>query len=656
MASVMMMAAPRPRGVVRPGTVFGAYPERMVDTAGRRGARAWSSDSARFGGIAAQAARVAAQWRALPVERWSERRRAIGAEIGARGFESAALAAALGCVGAHAERTLGLSFFPTQYFCAAALLGQRLAEMATGEGKTLAAGMAAAVGALAGMPVHLITANDYLAERDATLLEPLYRALGASVAHVTERDELAARQQAYRADVVYATAKVIAFDYLRDRLRRGTGRGDLDVRLLRDEQGLAPLMLRGLCMAIVDEADSVLIDEAKMPLIISEERADESERARIWQSLDIAGRLAPEQHFVLAPAEKRATLTPSGRTEIARMAEEYGPLWLNRRHREELIERALGAMHLFRRDIDYLVEDGEVRIIDAVTGRSAPGRVWSRGLHAAIALKEGVQPPAASDTRARITYPRLFARYHHLAGLSGTLREVRGELRRSYGMSVVEVPLNRPSRRRSLPTRVFATRIDLFRATLERARSVVASGRPVLLATDSVTDSQWFAARFAQLGTPFALLNARTATEEAEVVALAGQSARVTVATQMAGRGTDIKLAQPILERGGLHVLSIQHSRSRRLDRQIAGRAGRQGEPGSCEHWTCLESPLIEHAPLGGALARMLRKSRARQAFGRAFVSYAQRSAEAEDAATRRMTARQDKEWSRQLHFASVHE
>lgn len=649
---------PRSRGatpVCRPGTVYGAYPERRVETVERRGPVRWRPDR-RYRAIAERAQRRTAVWFERPRERREQGLRELAAQLARQGFREPLVIEALACVAAYVRQTLGVQLFASQYHCAAALLDQRLAEMATGEGKTFAAALAAAVGALAGMPVHVITANDYLAERDARALAPLYESLGLSVASTHEREDVTVRKRAYQADIVYLTAKTVAFDYLRDRLQRGAAVGDLDLRVKRGAAETEPLVLRGLCMAVVDEADSVLIDEAKMPLIISEQRRDESERARIWQSLDIAGRLEAGRHFTTQREPMRANLSAEGCREVENMAREYGPAWLNRRHREELVEQALVARHVLRRDLDYLVRDEEVEIIDAITGRGAPGRVWSRGLHIAVALKEGLPPPAPTDTRARITYPRLFARYHHLTGLSGSLREVRAELRSTYGLTVIEVPLTRPSRRSLLPARAFATRIDLFRAALARARQVVESGRPVLLATDSVADSRWIADQLGRAGVAHALLNAQTAAEEAELIALAGEAARVTVATQIAGRGTDIKLSEVIAARGGLHVLSVQHNRSRRVDRQIAGRAGRQGEPGSIEHWITIESALVEHAHWTRWMVSALRERAPHPWLIRIVVALAQRSAEVEDAAMRRITARQDKEWSRQLHFATISE
>jgi preprotein translocase subunit SecA len=656
------MVTARLFAVPHPGPVWGNYPERASDRPARDVvARIGGGGSAaqRYRQVASAAGAQAHDWLALPAAQRKARTQQLGGRLAHRGFDRDTVVQALACVAAHAQRALGIEFHPSQLQCGAALLDQRLAEMATGEGKTLAAGLAAGAGALAGIPVHVITANEYLARRDAETLRPLYESLGLTVAAIAETASPQARQQAYRADVVYATARAVAFDYLRDRLVRSPDRSDLEQRLsrrTRPAQGAGPLLMRGLCMAIVDEADSVLIDEAKMPLIISEARPDASERARVWQSLDMARRLSAGVDFETDRAERRVALTVAGRSRIEAIAAEYGPIWLNRGHREELIEQALCALHALVRDVDYLVKDGEVGIIDPISGRSADGRVWSRSLHSAVALKENLEPPPPTDIRARITYPRLFARYHHLCGLSGTLREVRRELKRTYGLSIVAIPLHRPARRRNLPVRVFDARAELFEAAIARAQQVRSSGRPVLLATDSVADSQSIACALAEAGVDHAVLNAHTASEEAAVIADAGQSPRITVATQMAGRGTDIGLSPAVRAAGGLHVLSLQHNRSRRLDRQIAGRAARQGDPGSYERWICLDAPLLARSLLDRVLREFARVGLVRDLLGRLIVAHAQHLAESEDAAHRRFTLRQDKDWSQRLHFATIAE
>ncbi len=659
-----------PQGALpRPGTVFGAYPLRGDADSRRRGS---SLPGWRAGGVyrdvARRAERWSTRWQQYDDDSWARGRARLAGRLAREGLNPTTIGEALGCVAAHARRHLGIAYFPTQFQCAAALLDQRLVEMATGEGKTLAAALAAAAAALSGIPVHVLTANDYLARRDADELRTLYGSLGLTVAAATESEREG--PSPYDADVVYATAKTVAFDFLRDRaacpeldndplLRAAAAAAPTSTMTSRagsgagGDAGTSRLRLRGLCMAIIDEADSILIDEAQTPLILSFSRPDPDERARLWQALDWAGRLRADVDYVLEHHARRARLTDAGRETLARDRDEYRGFGLNDAHREELIEQALTALHLMRRGVDYMLDEGEVLIVDAVTGRSAPGRVWSRGLHGLVALKEGLDPPDPTSTLGRTLYPSFFRRYHHLCGLSGTLREVRTELRRDYALRLFEVPLRRPCLRRRLPDRVFADRDGLFDAALQRAIDlVVDERRAVLLTTDSIQDTQWFADRLARTDVPHAVLNAATAEAESAIVAQAGASPRVTIATQMAGRGTDIALSDAVRRSGGLHVLNLQHNRSRRVDRQIAGRAARQGSPGSYEHWRCLEAalrPAGRSAP-SSALSGLV--GTARRLCGGSLVSAAQWAAESEDASLRRRMFVEERKLADRLLFS----
>jgi preprotein translocase subunit SecA len=477
--------------------------------------------------------------------------------------------------------------------------------MATGEGKTLTVALAAAVGALAGLPVHAITANDYLVTRDADKLRPLYAALGLSVGCVVQADERPARAAAYRCDIAYVTAKELVFDYLRD------GQAGQDPGAAR--------VLRGLCMAIVDEADAILLDEARVPLILSQpaDMGDALRHAR--QALRFAEALEAGLHFELDAEALAARLTERGRDRLARATAsadaladasvaaasgsagpiyaDLSPVWRNRLHREHAVCTALAALHLYRRERHYLVRDGRVQLIDETTGRIAEGRAWSNGLQQLVELKEGVAPSPEFATVAQITYQRFFPRYFRLGGLSGTLDDARAELLARYGLSVRPVPLRRPCRRRVAPTRLLPDHPSLWVAVARRVQMLHRRGRPVLVATDSVAEAQALADHLQRAGLPHVVLHARSAgaegAQEAEVVARAGQRGAITVATNMAGRGTDIALGEGVAALGGLHVLSCQLNPARRIDRQLAGRAARQGDPGSVETWLSLDSALL---------------------------------------------------------------
>jgi preprotein translocase subunit SecA len=473
------------------------------------------------------------------------------------------------------------------------MLDNRMAEMATGEGKTLAAAICAAAAALAGIPVHVVTVNDYLVARDAQALAPLYAMLGLTVGHVAGSHDAATRVRAYACDITYCTAKELVFDYLRDRTVRNPRHSASQARgaALEGGRGAPPTLLRGLCMAVVDEADSVLIDEARVPLILSEARPNAGQGDFYAGALALARRLVAATDYQVDGARRQVRLTDAGREKLAAYAAGQVGVWHNRLHREETVCTALAALDVYRRDTHYLVRAGEVVIIDESTGRLAPGRAWSRGLHQMVEIKEGCAATSEQVTATQITYQRFFRRFLRLGGMSGTLAEARAELAAVYDLEVVAVPLRRPGLRKTLPTRLYRDREAQWRAVIARTREVAESGRPVLIGTDSVAESDELSHRLKAAGIAHAVLNARQDADEADTVARAGEAGRVTVATNMAGRGTDIPLGPGVAGRGGLHVICCQHNASRRIDRQLAGRAARQGDPGSAETLLSLDQP-----------------------------------------------------------------
>jgi preprotein translocase subunit SecA len=358
-------------------------------------------------------------------------------------------------------------------------------------------------------------------------------------------------------------------------------------------------------MAIVDEVDSVLIDEASVPFILSRAEDHRGKREHYARALELARGLVPGEDFTLDPASHAVELTARGRARTEPQPEQLDPLWRVQRFREEALCLALAALHLFHRDRHYLVRGGAVHIIDDTSGRVAAGRAWSRGLHQLIELKESCKPSAELVTAAQITYQRFFSRYLHLCGMSGTLLEGRAELRKIYGVPVVRVPLRKASRRVVLPTRVFRTHEARWEFVVLRAQEIQARGGAVLIGTDSVADSQALSQRLDAAGLAHVVLNARQDRHEAHVIATAGQPGRITVATSMAGRGTDIALSEDVARNGGLHVVLCQANASRRIDRQFTGRAARRGEPGSCETLLSLESPpMLAHLRHGSSVGR----------------------------------------------------
>lgn len=499
-------------------------------------------------------------------------------------------------VRAVATQTLGLTPFDVQVMGGWVLLHGMVAEMHTGEGKTLTATFPACAMALAGVPVHIVTVNDYLAQRDAAAMGPLYQALGLRVGTVVHGMSLEARQAAYACDVTYCTNKELAFDYLKDRLVLGQQQSWLQLQVERVSGASARLhrlMLRGLHYAIVDEADSVLIDEARTPLIIASGAGNMPEQRAYQRAFQLATQLTAVRDFVCLERERHVHLTEAGQERLAQLTREDGGLWAGRRRREAFISQALTALHLMQRDKHYLVKDGKVQIIDEFTGRAMPERAWEHGLHQLVETKEDCALTGMHAPLARMSYQRFFRRYLRLAGMTGTAQEVRAELWSVYRLPVVALPTHRPPQRRDLGTRVYATTAAKWTAMLERLQAIHAQGQPILVGTRSVVASEHISHLLHQAGLPHQVLNARQDSAEAEVIAAAGSPGRIVVATNMAGRGTDIRLAPGVAALGGLHVLATDAHEARRIDRQLFGRCGRQGDPGSYEMLVSLEDEIL---------------------------------------------------------------
>lgn len=510
-----------------------------------------------------------------------------------------------------AYRTLAQRHYDVQIFGGWVLLNGCIAEMATGEGKTLTATLAAATAAMAGVPVHVITVNDYLTARDAREMTPLYEMLGLSVGAVTHELDPVARRGAYGCDITYCCNKELAFDYLRDRLAVGRQPNRIQLQLERlygDATKLRQLVLRGLCFGIVDEADSVLVDEARVPLIISGAGGQVPEKPIYETALTLARGLERGQDFTLDGRERSIRLTPQGQATLGIRAQSLKGIWSGPRRREELVRQALTALHLFHRDMQYLVRDEKVQIIDEYTGRIMGDRSWENGLHQMIELKEGCPLTPMNAPLARLTYQRFFRRYLWLSGMTGTAQEVAGELWNVYRLATVTIPTNRPPQRRWMGERLFATADQKWDAVVERIGELRGQGRPVLVGTRSVAASEILSTQLTRAKIEHVVLNARQDQEEATVVAAAGERGRVTVATNMAGRGTDIKLPRSVVQAGGLHVLATERHEAKRIDRQLYGRTARQGEPGSYETVTSLEDELLTtaHGKLVRWVARRL--------------------------------------------------
>jgi len=584
---------------------------------------------------------------------------AVGSELRAGGYDDELVARVFALVREVAGRTLGERHFDVQLVGGRVLLEGMVAEMVTGEGKTLTATLAACTAALAGVPVHIVTVNDYLARRDAEWMTPIYRALGITVGVVVHGMDHDARRAAYERDVTYVTNKEVAFDYLRDRLAIGprTSRTSLQLeRLAGDETRAGKLVLRGLCYAIVDEADSVLIDEARTPLIISG-GGDASDERRVYATaLALAERLVGRRDFLIDERDRAVRLTDDGLLRLDEMTLPLGGIWAGRRRREELVRQALTARHLFHRDRHYIVRDEKVHIIDEFTGRLMSDRSWEQGLHQLVEVKEGCPVTARHDALARISYQRFFRRYLRLAGMTGTAREIETELWSVYRLAVVSIPTNRPLCRRQHPDRVFATVDAKWRAVVRRIATVNHRGRPILVGTRSVAASEHLSGLLTAAGLTHQVLNARQDQEEADIIARAGEAGRITVATNMAGRGTDIRLAPGVAELGGLHVVATERHEAGRIDRQLFGRCGRQGDPGSYQAFVSLEDEIA--TVYAGRPQRWL-ASLATRTLGRPgtwlaalMMRRAQRAAERLHSRVRRDLVRYDEQLETALAFA----
>jgi preprotein translocase subunit SecA len=498
-----------------------------------------------------------------------------------------------------AARTLHQSHYPVQIVGGIALFEGGLAEMQTGEGKTLTATLPAFLRALPGRGCHVITVNDYLAQRDAETLQPLYELLGLTVGCIIDPSTPVERKAAYRCDITYTTGREVGFDFLRDRLQDAAAPNDDRDFVPVFESGAAEtsgVVQRGLHFALVDEADSVLIDDAGTPLVIGmEEPQTEAAQQLFAWSRQAALQLKPVEEFVWRQDQRQAELTEAGCWKTLLIAK---PPALDSFDAEKLyhhVEQALRAELGFENNRDYVVKDGEVAIVDESTGRILDGRKWQEGLHQAVEAKEGVEITADTGEAARITVQSFFRRYQHLAGMTGTAVAAAREFRRTYRLGVTAIPTHRPTRRRQLPPRIFLTQDQKNDALAAEIHRLHCEGNAILVGTPSVRASGALSRILHRLETPHCVLNAFFHAEEAQIVAQAGQPGQVTIATNMAGRGTDILLHDDVRARGGLWVFATEMHPSRRIDRQLIGRCARQGDPGSYQFWLSLHDELFDH-------------------------------------------------------------
>ena len=473
------------------------------------------------------------------------------------------------------RRALKMRHFDVQLIGGIVLHEGKIAEMKTGEGKTLVATLPAYLNALTGKGVHIVTVNDYLAKRDTEWMGHIYRFLGLSMGTIVHGLDDTERQAAYAADITYGTNNEFGFDYLRD-----------NMKFDRDS-----LVQPQLNFVIVDEVDSILVDEARTPLIIS--GPAEKSTDLYYQVNGMIPRLSGDRHYSIDEKARTATLTEDGVAkceQLLKLDNLFDPKHIELLHH---INQALKAHTLFKRDVDYIVKEGEVIIVDEFTGRLMPGRRYSEGLHQALEAKENVKIENENQTLATITFQNYFRMYDKLAGMTGTADTEAAEFKKIYDLDVMVIPTNMPMVRKEFPDVIYKTRKEKFDAALDEIKELHSRAQPVLVGTISIDVSEELSKKLKKRGIKHSVLNAKNHEKEAEIIAMAGQAGAVTISTNMAGRGTDIVLGEGVTDVGGLHIMGTERHESRRIDNQLRGRSGRQGDPGSSRFYLALEDDLL---------------------------------------------------------------
>lgn len=598
------------------------------------------------------------QWRDLTEEQLTSRIEEVRSIFGRRKCDRDQVRAAMATVREVAHRELGQYPYIVQMMGAMGLYHGQIVEMVTGEGKTLTAALAATMLGWLRRPVHVVTVNDYLAERDVDGRKPIYRRCGLIAGCVIGETPEPERAGIYRKSIIYLTQKELVADWLRDQLKLGRITDPVSTRwLLQGRPGGANkadgVLLPGLFAAVVDELDAVLIDEAVTPLIIAQPRGEDSQGPQYHKAREVALQLQPSEHYIVEPRKRRVKLTDEGRDRIGELLKgEQHLLWRAPRRREEMVAQALTAEHCYHIGEQYQIVEDKVVIVDEYTGRFMEDRQWQHGLHQAVEAKHDVEVTADRDTLASQSFQRFFKQYPHLCGMTGTAAEATAELETTYGLPVRVIPTNRPIKRVQLPGLIHATSDARWRAVVREIQQMHGQGRPVLVGTRSIEASEMLSKLLDEAKLKHQVLNAVHHKAEAQIVADAGQVGAITVATNMAGRGTDIKLGPTVTERGGLHVILTERHTARRVDRQLYGRAGRQGDVGSARDIISLEDDLVvKFAPRASALLRRRfgKRDTPLPAWVKRVFDAAQRRAQRQAFRTRASVLRHDEELDRTL-------
>jgi len=558
------------------------------------------------------------------------------------------------------ERSLGIRPYVVQILAALALQQGYLTEMATGEGKTLTAAFPAILTAWSAQPCHIVTANDYLAQRDAEELSPLYTFCSVTTGWIEGKMDSNERRHNYRQGVVYTTGKELLADFLRDRL---SAQGQWDAPRWQLQRQLGTVqpssngpVLRGINTAIIDEADSVLIDEAVTPLIISQPQPNQALNEACLQARKVADNLNSGADYQIDQHYREITLTPEGRANITALSVDFRGWFATEERREELLLTALSAKEFYQPGRQYLLDDDKVVIIDEYTGRMMPDRSWRQGLHQAIEARENLPLTEPNETLAQLSFQNFFRLFKKLSGLTGTAQETAAEFWDIYHLPVVPIPTNKPGQRKILPAWVFPDQKSKWQALCTEVAKCHQHGQPVLIGTRSVASSEKLAGMLTELQIPFQLLNALKHREEAEIITAAGTKGQVTIATNMAGRGADIKLGSGVLELGGLHVILSEQHESKRIDRQLQGRCARQGDPGSVRTYTSLDDAVLRQnlpRPILKIVDRRVTRPMEIKLATAACFAHAQKVAQRKTFQQRKAVLESDKWLSQALSFAA---
>lgn len=569
------------------------------------------------------------------------------------------LNAVLGLLAEVAFRTLGMRPYPVQMVAAIALFHGYLTEMATGEGKTLTVAFAAIMTAWSARPCHVVTANDYLAARDAASLAPFYNYCSVSVGSIAAEMNSNQRRQNYNQDIVYTTGKELLADFLRDQL---SAQGQLSStrRLIQHHlrNGTAPHnipVMRGIDTAIIDEADAVLIDEAVTPLIIAQPQPNDLLNEACQCAWKIAAEFVAGQDYQIDMIYREITLTTVGAAKVAVRSNHLPALFQASHRADELITTALIAREFYVEGQQYVIKDNKVIIVDEFTGRMMPGRSWRQGLHQAIEVQERLPLTDPSETLNQLSFQNFFRLFRRLSGLTGTARETADEFWDIYRLPVVTIPTNKPCQRKTLPHQLFLDQQSKWQAICTEIAECFNHGQPVLVGTRSVSASETLATLLDQQNIPYQLLNAVKHQEEAQIITAAGQYAQVTIATNMAGRGADIRLGEGVAELGGLLVILSEPHEAKRIDRQLEGRCARQGDPGMFRKYVCLEDRLLAEnlpKPLLKACSRIFARHTRTQYLAAKLVAYTQRRTQNKAVHQRKAVLNNDKWLSDALSFS----